>query len=86
MERMKRMLILKIIAVVLLVAGFGTVLEAKNLVKKINMEQKVKVTFEHEMDEKEMAEYKLTKATVNMKMYGMLIALPGIILTLVAFK
>jgi hypothetical protein len=38
------------------------------------------------MDEEELEDYKLTKATVNMKMYGMLIALPGIILTLVAFK
>ena len=80
------MLILKIIAVVLLVAGFGTVLEAKNLVKKFNTAPNTKVTFEHEMDEKELEEYKLTKATVNMKMCGMLIALPGIILTLVAFK
>jgi hypothetical protein len=80
------MLILKIIAVVLLLAGFGTVLEAKNLVKKFNTEQDVKVTFEHEMNEEEMAQYKLTKATVNMKMFGMLIALPGIILTLFAFK
>jgi flagellar biosynthesis protein FliR len=80
------MLILKIIAVVLLLAGFGTALEAKYLVKKFNTVQNTKVTFEHEMDEKELEEYKLTKAMVNMKMCGLLIALPGIILTLVAFK
>lgn len=80
------MLILKIIAVVLLVAGFGTVLEAKNLAVKFKTVENTKITFEHEMNEEEMADYKLTKATVNMKMLGMLIALPGIILTLVAFK
>jgi hypothetical protein len=83
---MEQMLVLKIIAVVLLLAGFGTVLEAKNIVKKFNMARNVKTDFEHGMDEEELEDYKLTKATVNMKMFGMLIALPGIILTLVAFK
>lgn len=80
------MLILKIIAVVLLLAGFGTVLEAKYLVTKFKVDQNVKANFENEMDEEEIQEYKLTKATVNVKMYGMLIALPGIVLTLIAFK
>ncbi len=80
------MLILKILAVALLLAGFGTVLGARSLVEKFNTVQNTKVTFEHEMDEKELEDYKLTKATVNMKMCGMLIALPGIILILIAFK
>lgn len=80
------MLTLKIIAGVFLLAGFGTILEAKNLVKRFNMDQKTNVEFEHEMDEEEIAQYKLTKATVNVKMYGMMIVLPGIILTLITFK
>ena len=80
------MLALKIMAGVFLLAGFGTVLEAKNLVKRFGLDQKTDVKFEHEMDDEEIAQYKLTKATVNVKMYGMLIVLPGIILTLIAFR
>ena len=80
------MLALKIMAGVFLITGFGTVLEAKNLSKRFNMDQKVNVNFEHEMNEEEMAQYKQTKAAVNLKMYGMMIALPGVILTLIAFK
>lgn len=83
---MRQMLILKILAVVLLLAGFGTVLEAKTLVRKFKMDQNAKANFEHEMSDEELAQYKLTKATVNVKMIGMLIALPGIILTLLTFK
>ena len=86
MERMIFMLALKIIAGVLLLTGFGTVLEAKNLVKRFNLDKNVTVKFEHEMDEEERAEYMNMKATINVKMMGMLIALPGIILTLIAFK
>ena len=80
------MLALKIMAGVFLIAGFGTVLGAKNLIKKFDLDKKVNLNFEHEMDEEEIEQYKQTKATVNVKMYGMLIALPGVILTLIAFK
>lgn len=80
------MLALKIIAGFFLITGFGTVLEAKNLTKRFSLDQKVNVMFEHEMDEEELVQYKLNKALVNVKMAGMLIALPGLILTLIAFK
>ena len=80
------MLALKIMAGLFLIAGFCVVLAAKNLVKKFKLEEKVEIKFEHEMNEEEMAQYKFMKATVNVKIYGMLVALPGIILTLVAFK
>jgi len=80
------MLALKIIAGAILFAGFGTVLSAKNLVKRFNYDQKVTVDFENEMNEDEIAQYKQNKAIVNVKLVGMLIALPGIILTLIVFK
>jgi len=80
------MLALKIIAGVILIAGFGTVLGAKNIVKSFNLDQKAEVNFENEMNEEEIAQYKVDKAIVNIKTIGMLIALPGIVLTLIAFK
>lgn len=80
------MLALKIIAGVILLIGFGTVLGAKNLVKRFDLDQKVSVNFENEMNEEEIAQYRQNKAIVNIKLVGMLIALPGIVLTLIVFK
>lgn len=80
------MLALKIIAGVILLIGFGTVLGAKNLVNRFNLDQKVSVNFENEMNDEEIAQYKQNKAILNVKLTGMLIALPGIILTLIVFK
>lgn len=80
------MLALKIIAGIILIVGFATVLGAKNLVKKFNLDKNVTINIESEMDEEEEQEYRLLKATVNMKLYGMLIALPGLIITLIAFR
>lgn len=80
------MLALKILAGIILVTGFLTVLEAKKLVQRFGLDKKVSIRYEDEMDEEEAQDYRLVKATVNVKMIGMLIALPGIILTLVVFK
>ncbi|MEN6316949.1 MAG: hypothetical protein ABFD25_22155 [Clostridiaceae bacterium] len=80
------MLALKIIAGVILLTGFGTVLGAKNLVKRFNLNQKTSVKFENEMNEEEIEQYKQNKAIVNVKLVGMLIALPGIVLTLIVFR
>jgi len=80
------MLALKIIAGIILLIGFGTVLGAKNLVKRFNLNQKVSVNFENEMNEEEIAQYRQNKAIVNVKLVGMLIALPGIVLTLIVFR
>jgi len=80
------MIILKILAFAFLLAGFGMVFGAKNLVRKFNMDEKARCNFEHEMDEEELKQYKFNKAAVNTKMMGMLVALPGLILILIAFK
>lgn len=77
---------LKIIAGIILLIGFGTVLGAKNLVKRFNLDQKSSVNFENEMNEEEIEQYKQNKAIVNVKLVGMLIALPGIVLTLIVFR
>lgn len=83
---MMRMTALKIIAGIILLIGFGTVLGAKNLVKRFNLDQKLSVNFENEMNEEEIEQYKQNKAIVNVKLIGMLIALPGIVLTLIVFR
>lgn len=77
---------LKIISGILLLTGFGTVLGAKSLVKRFDLEAKTNINFENEMNESEAAEYKKIKAAVNVKIVGMLIALPGVLILLIAFR
>jgi hypothetical protein len=78
--------VLKIIAGILIVSGFAIVIGAKGLVKKFNLDKKVAISNESEMGEDEARDYRFVKATVSIKLYGMLIALPGLVLTLIAFK
>ncbi|MDP4180074.1 MAG: hypothetical protein Q8942_03160 [Bacillota bacterium] len=77
---------IKILAVLIIVVGFLTVIGAKFIVKRFELNKKVVCNMENELSEEEVASYKFTKAVVNCKMIGMLIALPGIIMFLFAFK
>ena len=80
------MLMLKVFGFLFLAAGFGTVFGAKKLVRKFNLDSNTKCDFEHEMTEEELKQYKFDKAAVNVKMYGMLVSIPGLVLTLMAFR
>lgn len=77
---------LRILPFVFLIPGFFTVFLARFIVKKYNLDKNVKAEFEHEMTEEEYAQYKLNKALVNVKMMGMLIALPGLALLIITYK
>jgi hypothetical protein len=78
--------LLQILALVFLVAGFGTVYAARFIVNRYKLDLSTKCDFEQEMNEDELKNYKLNKAVVNVKMLGMLIALPGLVLLLVSFR
>ncbi len=80
------MLVLKILAGLIILAGFVTVIAAKKIVKKFGLDKKVKLENENEMEAEDAEDYKTLIATVNVKRYGMLIALPGLVLTLIAFR
>ncbi|MDP4094910.1 MAG: hypothetical protein Q8920_16315 [Bacillota bacterium] len=80
------MIILKILSVILMVSGFLLVALSKFLVRKFKLNEKQTCNFENEMSENELCEYLYNKAVVNMKMLGMLIALPGIVIMVVVFK
>jgi hypothetical protein len=80
------MIILKIIAVLFIVAGFITVFAAKLAVKKYGLDEKSKCDFEHEMGEEELKQYKYNKAVVNLKMIGLLVALPGFVIMFIVFR
>lgn len=80
------MLLLKILAFVFIVPGVLMVFGARGIVSRFKLDRDIKCDFEHEMSEDELIQYKCNKAVVNLKMLGMLIALPGFILFLIAFR
>ena len=77
---------LRILAFVFLIPGLAIVYSARRIVEKYSLHDKVECEYEAEMSDEEIAAYKLNKAVVNLKMIGMLIALPGFILAVIAFR
>ena len=80
------MLFLRALAFFFLVAGFSMVFAARYFVRKYALEQKVVCDFENEMSDDELQQYRVNKAAVNLKMLGMVVALPGLVLVLVLFR
>jgi len=78
--------VLEILAGLIMAAGVAMVAAAKKIVKKFGLDKKVTTEHESELDESELEEYRMLKATVNVKLYGMLVFLPGVILLLIAFN
>lgn len=80
------MIALKILAFLLMGAGTVIVFGARWLVSKYNLDQRVTCDFENELSDEELALYKNNKAVVNMKMLGMLVVLPGLVMILLLFR
>lgn len=78
-------LLLRILAFVFLVPGAGLVFASREIVKRLELDKKQKCDFAHEMGEEELAQYKISKAIINLKVIGMLVAIPGVVLVLIAF-
>ncbi len=74
---------LGILGLVIMAVGFALVLTASTLVKKFDLAKKQKCEHEQEMSQEEVENYKLTKATFNIKLLGLGVTVPGIILLLV---
>ena len=79
-------MLLKVLGFIFIAAGAITVFGAGSIVSHFKLEEKASCDFENEMSEDELRLYKINKAVVNVKMLGMLLALPGLIFILVAFK
>lgn len=80
------LLYLRILALVFIAAGFSMVFAAGFIVKRYKLDKNAECEFEDEMTEQEIELYKFRKATVNFKMLGMLVALPGLILFIILFR
>lgn len=80
------MLIYRILAFIFLAAGFGMVFGSKQITVKYQMDKKVKIDFDHGMSEDEEAQYRLIRASVNVKMMGLILAIPGLVFIVLGFK
>jgi hypothetical protein len=80
------MLILKILGFVFLIPGILTVFGSRWLVARYGLDKNIGCDFENEMSEEELKQYRVNKAVVNLKMIGMLMALPGFIMIIIAFR
>lgn len=67
-------------ALILMLPGFVVVYLAKIIVKKYGLNEKAVCDFKDELTEEELVEYKFNKAILKVKMMGMTILLPGLIL------
>lgn len=75
-----------ILALVIIAIGFAIVLSARAIVRKNDLVNKQKCEHAAEMSEDEVEEYKFNKAMLSVKMIGLAITIPGIILLLLFFK
>ena len=79
-------MLLKILVFLFIVPGFLTVYLSGWAVRKYNLDKNVTINFEDTLSEEELTKYKFNAASVRVKMIGIAIALPGIILLLFVFR
>ncbi|NMB32867.1 MAG: hypothetical protein GX992_01320 [Clostridium sp.] len=80
------MAFLKILMFFLLFTGVVVVFAAKPIVRKFGLNERTKCNLKNEMTREEIENYKFAKAVLSIKMIGMLIELPGLILLFVIYR
>ncbi len=76
----------EILSLVIMAIGFAVVYSAKVIVKKLRLAEKQKCASEDQMTEEEVQNYKDNKATFNVKLMGLAISVPGLILFIISSR
>lgn len=78
----------KAIALILVLGGGIIIYLAPRIVRKRGLDAHVQLTPEQEesFDEAGQQKYRFVQATLKIKLYGLLLAMPGFILVLLLFK
>lgn len=76
----------EILSLVIIAIGFAVVYSAKLIVKKFQLVEKQKCVNASQMSEEEIQSYKLNKAVFNIKLMGLIISIPGLILFIISFR
>lgn len=77
---------LEILSLAIMAVGFIIVYMSKAIVKKYNLAEKQTCEHEAEMTEEEVKDYKFTRAVFNIKILGLIITIPGLVLFLIYFR
>ena len=79
-------IVLKTLLFTLLAAGSAVVFMADRIEKKFNMGKKESIKHSEEYDEKTLEDLKTQKAVIRVKLFGLVVLLPVIIIILIVFK
>jgi hypothetical protein len=81
-------ILLRIIGTMIGLAGLVVVYAAPQLVKKYKLDEKKSIDPERlaVLDESEIAKYKFDTAVLDIKLKGLILAMPGFVLLLILFK
>ncbi len=74
----------EILSLVIIAIGFAVVYSAKVTVKKFRLAEKQKCVNANQMSEEEVQNYKHNKAVFNIKLIGLIISIPGLILFIIS--
>lgn len=81
-------LILRILGLIIATAGMIVVYAAPKIVAKNGLAEKKQIPPEHleKMSEEEQKKFRLDSAILDVKLKGLMLAAPGLILILIAFR
>ena len=79
-------MLIKIIAFILIILGALINYGAKLIVKRTRLVDKINVDEAMNLPTNDLEGYRLTKATVRIKLLGLMLMLPGVILVFIAFR
>lgn len=71
---------ISILALIIMGIGFATVFLSRIIVNKFDLAKNQKCEYAEEMSQEEIEEYKINKAIFNIKITGLIISIPGIVL------
>lgn len=80
------MLIYKVLAFLFMIPGVVIVFAAPRIVELWKLDEKTEYELSYDMPEEEVKKYKYNRAMVNVKMLGLLVALPGFIFLIIGFR
>lgn len=80
------MTVLKIAAILLMAAGAAVNYGARYIVKRLSLNQRVNVKEAHGFTGEALEEYKQVKALTTVKLVGLFILIPGVVLIFIAFQ
>ncbi|HPU44852.1 MAG: hypothetical protein GXX04_09685 [Clostridiaceae bacterium] len=80
------MTVLKIAAILLIVIGAAVNYGAGYIVKRLSLSQRITVKEAREFTDEALEEYKRMKALSLVKLIGLFIFIPGVVLVFVAFR